>query len=201
MGFLRSKIAACKLRLQAGILAFGSNPAMPRPQVISFRLAPDEHFRLTAAAEAGGISPSVWCRRLVLEQLAGGPPAAAAPAARAPFVDAAAPASPVLEPLSRVVAAKLTDTQYFDLEARAKGAGVTVGTYLRRLVQGQPPTSRWPLARAAIVQLSKVGANLNQLVKLAHQGAPWSHELTSAVESVLAQVRSLRQALQVESRE
>ncbi|HXO40006.1 MAG TPA: plasmid mobilization relaxosome protein MobC, partial [Thermoanaerobaculia bacterium] len=108
---------------------------------------------------------------------------------------------PVVEPLSRVVAAKVTDSIYFDLETRAKGAGVTVGTYLRRLLQGQPPTPRWPLARAAIVQLSRVGANLNQLVKLAHQGAPWPGELTRAVESVLAQVRSLRQALQVESRE
>ena len=174
---------------------------MPRPQVISFRLAPDEHSRLAATAAAAGLSPSTWCRRLLLERLAGGPPPAVPAPARAPALDAAAPAAPVVEPLSRVVAAKVTDSIYFDLEARAKGAGVTVGTYLRRLLQGQPPTPRWPLARAAIVQLSRVGANLNQLVKLAHQGAPWPHELTRAVESVLAQVRSLRQALQVESRE
>ena len=175
---------------------------MPRPTVISFRLAPDEHLRLSAAAAAVGLSPSAWCRRRLLDQLAGGPSPAAAPASPAPSAAAAAPADAAAEePLSRVVAAKVTASQYFDLEARAKGAGVTVGTYLRRLVQGQPPTSRWPLARAAIVQLSKVGANLNQLVKLAHQGMPLPHELVTAVEGVLAQVRGLRQALQQEPRE
>lgn len=49
-------------------------------------------------------------------------------------------APPLVEPLSHVVAAKVTDSIYFDLETRTKGAGVAVRTYLRRLVQGQPPT-------------------------------------------------------------
>jgi len=67
-------------------------------------------------------------------------------------------------------------------------------------VCGQPPTARWPLARAAIVQLARVGNNLNQLVKLAHSGAPLSLELYAVVQQVLAEVRRVRRALQVEPR-
>jgi hypothetical protein len=204
-----------------GILAYGSN-AMARPQVIGFRLSPEEHSRLAAAAAASGLTPSVWSRRVVLSQLgqraaaaaagdvAGvGPSTAPAAAARAPpaaaapvsFADAAAAAAAAAEPLSRVVGAKLTPSQYFDLDARAKAAGVTIGTYLRRLIEGRPPTGRWPLARAAILQLARAGTNLNQLVKLAHQGAPLPRELAAAVEGVLGEVRRLRRALQAEPRE
>jgi hypothetical protein len=179
---------------------------MARPQVIGFRLSPEEHSRLAAAAQASGLTLATWSRRAVLDQLAGGagaagdvqPPAAAVPA---PFAHAAAQPATSAEPLSRVVGAKLTPSQYFDLEARAKAGGVTIGTYLRRLIEGRPPTGRWPLARAAILQLSKVGTNLNQLVKLAHQGTPLPRELTIAVEGVLGEVRRLRQALQAEPRE
>jgi Bacterial mobilisation protein (MobC) len=199
---------------------------MPRPQVIGFRLSPEEHAHLAAAARASGLTPATWSRRAVLDQLAAGsgargasagaaaagdiaPPAAAsrapaaatAPATSADTAAAAAAAAAATEPLSRVVGAKLTPSQYFDLEVRAKAAGVTIGTYLRRLVAGRPPTGRWPLARAAILQLSKVGTNLNQLVKLAHQGTPLPRELAIAVESVLGEVRGLRRALQAEPRE
>jgi Bacterial mobilisation protein (MobC) len=62
-------------------------------------------------------------------------------------------------------------------------------------VQGQPPTPRWPLARKAIVELSGVGNNLNQLTKLANQGTPLPADLHAAVQSVLAQVRAVRKAL------
>jgi len=177
---------------------------MPGPNVIAFRLTAEEHARLAAAAAAAGLAPAGWCRRAVLEQLAAAaPPAPAAPVAASPAPAAAAPAGGALgaEPLSCTVAARLTPSQLFDLEARAKGAGVTVGTYLRHLVQGQPPTARWPLARAAIVQLSRAGNNLNQLVKLAHQGTPMPLHLYSAVERLLEEVRSVRRALQAEPRE
>jgi hypothetical protein len=176
---------------------------MPRPSLIAFRLTLEEHERLAAAARAGRLAPAAWCRRTVLEQLvAGAPPAAAtlSPAGPAPLPGVPAVAAVAAEPLSCVVAARLTPSQHFDLEARAKGAGVTVGTYLRRLVQGQPPTARWPLARAAIVQLARVGNNLNQLVKLAYAGAPLPHQLQGTVQSVLAEVRRVRRALQEEPR-
>jgi hypothetical protein len=94
-----------------------------------------------------------------------------------------------------VVGAKLTASQYFDLDARAKAAGVPIGAYLRRLILGQPPTARWPLARKAIVELARVGNNLNQLVKLAHGGTLLPAELHRAVENTLAAVRTLRRAL------
>jgi hypothetical protein len=179
---------------------------MPRPQVIAFRLTPEEALRLAAAAQAAGLSPAAWSRRLVLDQLAG--PAAAAGAAAAPAApsaanapaplagaDTAAAAAAAAEPLSRVVGAKLTASQYFDLDARAKAAGVPIGAYLRRLILGQPPTARWPLARKAIVELARVGNNLNQLVKLAHGGTLLPAELHRAVENTLAAVRTLRRAL------
>jgi hypothetical protein len=184
---------------------------MTRSHLVAFRLTPEEHARLAAAARACRFAPAAWCRRTVLEQLA----AAAAPASTAPL-PTPAPQPPVVvdgaaggpiaagpaqaEPLSRVVGARLTPSLYFDLEARAKGAGVTVGTYLRHLVRGHPPTARWPLARAAIVQLARVGNNLNQLVKLAHSGSPLPLDLHAAVLRVLGEVRSLRKALHDEPR-
>jgi mobilization protein NikA len=198
----------------------GSRPgakAMTRSHLVAFRLTPEEHACLAAAARPGRLAPAAWCRRTVLEQLAAAvpppvtvTPLAATPPSTAPLastepqppvaggVPAAGPAQN--EPLSRVVGARLTPSLYFDLETRAKGAGVTVGTYLRHLVRGHPPTARWPLARAAIVQLARVGNNLNQLVKLAHSGAPLSLELYAVVQQVLAEVRRVRRALQVEPR-
>ena len=187
---------------------------MTRSHLVAFRLTPEEHARLAAAARAGRLAPAAWCRRTVLEHLAAAAasatptPAAATPptaplAAAGPLpatagVPAAGPVQ--AEPLSRVVGARLTPSLYFDLETRAKGAGVTVGTYLRHLVRGHPPTARWPLARAAIVQLARVGNNLNQLVKLAHSGTPLPLELHATVLRVLGEVRSLRKALQDEPR-
>ena len=91
-------------------------------------------------------------------------------------------------------------------ESRSEGGKVgldvdqRLGTYLRHLVRGRPPTARWPLARAAIVQLAKAGNNLNQLVKLAHSGTLLSAALLGAVRSVLAEVRAVRRALQDEPR-
>ena len=188
--------------------------AMTRSHLVAFRLTPEEHAHLAAAARAGRLAPAAWCRRTVLAHLAATAPpaattlAAAVPPAAAPLaatsplpaagVAAAGPAQ--AEPLSRVAGARLTPSLYFDLETRAKGAGVTVGTYLRHLVRGHPPTARWPLARAAIVQLARVGNNLNQLVKLAHSGTPLPLELHATVLRVLGEVRSLRRALQDEPR-
>lgn len=182
--------------------------AMTRSHLVAFRLTPEEHARLAAAARAGRLAPAAWCRRTVLEHLAAAAPPAAATSAAAPLAAASplpaagvAAAGPVqAEPLSHVVGARLTPSLYFDLETRAKGAGVTVGTYLRHLVRGHPPTARWPLARAAIVQLARVGNNLNQLVKLAHSGTPLPLDLHAVVLRVLGEVRSLRRALQDEPR-
>jgi hypothetical protein len=183
---------------------------MTRSHLVAFRLTPEEHARLAAAARACRFAPAAWCRRTVLEQLAAAAAASTAPlpstAPQPPVAGGVAVGGPVaagpaqVEPLSRVVGARLTPSLYFDLETRAKGAGVTVGTYLRHLVRGHPPTARWPLARAAIVQLARVGNNLNQLVKLAHSGSPLPLELHASVLRVLGEVRNLRRALQDEPR-
>ena len=179
---------------------------MKQSAPLAFRLPAEDYSRIAEAAAAAGVTPSVWCRRLVLDRLAGDPPregVAPAPsrALPVPFADAAAEAAAAAEPLSRVVGAKLTESQYFDLDVRAKSAGVTIGAYLRGLVAGQAPTPRWPLARKAIVELSRVGNNLNQLVKLAHEGTPLAAELYAAVQGLLAEVRALRTALFEEPRE
>jgi Bacterial mobilisation protein (MobC) len=171
---------------------------MTRTHLVAFRLTPEEHAGVSAAARAGRLAPAAWCRRAVLEQLAAAAPPAAGSLAGVAGGLVTKPAQ--AEPLSRVVGARLTPSLYFDLETRAKAAGVTVGTYLRHLVRGHPPTARWPLARAAIVQLARVGNNLNQLVKLAHSGSPLPLELHATVLRVLGEVRNLRRALQDEPR-
>jgi hypothetical protein len=167
---------------------------------INLRVPADAAFRLSTAARASGFTLSAWCRRRLLEQPAG---LAALPTAAAParLADAAAEAAAKAEPLSRVVSTKLTRSQHFDLDARAGAAGLTVGRYLRVLIAGERPSGRWPLVRKAIVELSRVGNNLNQLVKLAHQGTLLPADLLSAVTRVLRQVRALRDALMADAEE
>src|ERR1700676_814000 len=105
---------------------------MTRSRLIAFRLTPEEHAALAAAARAGRLAPAAWCRRAVLEQLAAGaPPAAGSPAAAVPAPVAGVPAGSAVaaEPLSCIVGARLTPSQRFDLEARAKDPRGTRGPH------------------------------------------------------------------------
>jgi hypothetical protein len=60
--------------------------------------------------------------------------------------------------------------------------------------------SRAPTTHDSGSAATRVGNNLNQLVKLAHSGAPLSLELYGVVQQVLAEVRRVRRALQGEPR-
>jgi len=124
------------------------HPAAPGSS--PFRLASDGHFRLTAAAEAGKLRPSsgaaAWC--------SSGSPARRRSSSR----------SPTWWPRrSRI---RSISTSRRAPRAPAWRSAPTCAGWCR----GSRRRSRWPLAHAAITLLSKVGANLNQLVKLAHPG-------------------------------
>ena len=52
-----------------------------------------------------------------------------------------------------------------------------------------------PSARAAVVALSRVGNNLNQLTRLAHGGTLLSRDLFSAIEVLRAEIHRLREEI------
>ena len=77
------------------------------------------------------------------------------------------------EALSVVVVTRLKEREAARVRAEAEAAGLSVGAYVRRRLFGRPVASR-VLARSvdtAQVELARVGTNLNQLVRRAHQTA------------------------------
>jgi hypothetical protein len=164
----------------------------PRPPLIAFRLNSAPYSRVAAAALAAGLSPSAWCRRELLNQfLLAQPREIAGASTRA----AATRGRPKAEPLSAVLGTKVTASQRADLEVRAHAAGLTIAAYLRSLIGGHRPSSTWPLARKAIAELGRVGNNLNQLTKLAHQGRIMVPELLAALTATYALLQRLAAAL------
>ena len=99
---------------------------------------------------------------------------------------------------TRTVATRLTADEHAALHDRATAAGLAVGTYLRHLLRGLPPAPRRPLTRTAVVALNRVGNNLNQLTKLAHTGVLLPRDLLATLQAVHAEVRRLREALELE---
>ncbi|HVT16379.1 MAG TPA: plasmid mobilization relaxosome protein MobC [Thermoanaerobaculia bacterium] len=82
------------------------------------------------------------------------------------------------------------------LDSHAQLAGVGRATLLRRMVlRYRPRRSVAPAVNlAAVGELNAIGNNLNQLVKLLHQGrAPLG--LQALLEELLANIRSLRREL------
>ena len=133
---------------------------MARDRHLGIRLSDEELDRIATLAAAAAQTPAAWLRSL-----------ASAPPAPSPEQRAlrAAPGC-----LSRPVSTRLAPAQYEEVAARARACGVSLGAYLRLAVLGVTPVIRPGRAdvRPALAALNRVGNNLNQLAKLAHQGMP-----------------------------
>jgi hypothetical protein len=94
------------------------------------------------------------------------------------------PAGPLVGIVSAAEAERLSE--------QARECGLPVAAYLRHVLRGSPPSLRRPEARAAVVALSRVGNNLNQLTRLAHGGTLLPRDLLLAVEALRAEVYRVR---------
>jgi|ERR1044071_1074441 hypothetical protein len=159
---------------------------MRRTHHLGVRLSDDELTRLLPAAADAGMSPAAWLRHVALASLSAGAPPSLAP-----------PELSATDRLTRTVGTRLTAAQYAALAERAQECGLPVAAYVRRTLLGLTPAARPRRGdvRPAIAALNRIGNNLNQLTKLAHQGMVLSAELASTVARVLAEVRQVRNSL------
>ena len=83
---------------------------------------------------------------------------------------------------------RLSPNEKAELEGRAERAGLSLSEYIRRRALGKPVKTA--VEEEAVRQMQRVGVNLNQLVKRAHQQG------VEAVEGqALSVVRDLREVV------
>ncbi len=156
---------------------------MTRKKLVSVRLSEAQYAQLAAAAATASTSPSAFMRDIVF-------------ASFGLVVSAPAPlASKPAGALVRMVSIRLTVTEAERLAEQARDCELPVATYARLALRGSPPSLRRPDARAAVMALSRVGNNLNQLTRLAHGGTLLSRDLSFAVETLRAEVYRVRDAI------
>jgi hypothetical protein len=165
-------------------LAFGSKEKtaiMTRTRLVTIRLSDVEYTRLATAAEAAQTSVSAVLRHLACASFDAPLPA---PASLAP-----APAGL----LTCKVSSRLTPTEAEKLAERARECDLPIAVYVRQVLRGISPSAHRPQAHAALVALSRVGNNLNQLTRLAHGGTLISRDLFGAIQDLRAEVNGLRE--------
>lgn len=151
-----------------------------RPRRLSVRLSATEHAQLAAAADAAGMRPSSLLRDLALAALA-----LPLPAPRPLEISAAGL-------LTRRVSSRVTAAEAEALGLRARECDLPVAAYVRQILRGSTPSARRPAAREAVVALSRVGNNLNQLTRLAHGGTLIPADLFRAIEALRVEVYRVR---------
>jgi hypothetical protein len=88
---------------------------------------------------------------------------------------------------------RVTLAELAHVERQAFAAGLTAAEFLRRLALGATVTPRRPRADdALLVELNRIGVNINQLARAANSGAP---PASAALRAALAQLRGVLEAL------
>lgn len=90
-----------------------------------------------------------------------------------------------------ILRVRLSDTELAALTQRAEAVNRTVAAYVRDVALGQSPRTRDTMALVAA--LSRVGNNLNQLAKRAHQTG--HVPAAEALDPLLDEVRALIEGL------
>jgi len=158
-----------------------------RIKLLGVRFSAGEFVRISASADALGMTPTAWVRHQALCSLDGKPE---------PQLRFQAP--PATDPpakLTRTAGTRFSEEHFEALSAHARACGLTVTAFIRKVVLGVKPIARRPEIRSAIVAVNRVGNNLNQLVKLANSGVVLTPELVLAVREVLAENRTMLQKL------
>ena len=155
---------------------------MTRQKLVTVRLSAAQYARLAAAAAAASTSSSALypgsCVRLPRRR--GSP---------LPHPCATTPAGALV----RTVSCRLTAAEAERLDEQARECEIPVAAYVRLVLRGHTPSVGRPVAHAAVVALSRVGNNLNQLTRLAHGGTLLSRDLFSAIEILRAEIHRLRE--------
>jgi mobilization protein NikA len=158
-----------------------------RIKLLGVRFSAGEFVRISASADALGMTPTAWVRHQALCSLDGKP--GPAPRFQAP------PAADPPAKLTRTAGTRFSEEQFEALSAHARACGLTVTAFIRKVVLGVKPIARRPEIRSAIVAVNRVGNNLNQLVKLANSDVILAPELVLVVREVLAENRTMLQRL------
>lgn len=130
--------------------------AIEKTKYCSFRVTPEEKKYIKAMARSRGMNESEYLRVIVFEERR----------KEVKFVKEVIAGQYLKD---RVVASRLTENEYNEIEQKAKLAHINMSRFLARsalekeitVINGMKDLSH---------QLSKMGNNLNQLTKLAHQG-------------------------------
>jgi len=155
---------------------------MQRPKVVAIRLSKAEHERLAAAAAAAWTTPSALFRRLAFASLE-----------TSIETRATEPASSGC--LTAIVSTRLTPSEAESLAQKATECDLPLAAYLRIMLRGTTPSAHRPVARAAVVALSRVGNNLNQLTRLAHSGTLIGPELLRTIDALRVEVYRVREEI------
>jgi hypothetical protein len=156
---------------------------MTREKLVTVRLSTAQYARLAAAAAAASTSSSALIRDLVFAAL---DPAGSAPSSLGSTSAGA---------LVRIVSCRLTTAEADRLAEQARDCELPVAAYVRLVLRGSSPKPHRPAVHAAVVALSRVGNNLNQLTRLAHGGTLMSRDLFGAVEALRAEVYRVREEI------
>src|ERR1700680_323695 len=160
---------------------------MARGEKLGVRFSPGELRRVVAAADSLAMPRSAWVRHEALRAAEG--------ASKPPLLFQAPSGRNPSARLTRRLYAYFTEEQFEALEQHTRACGLTLSGFMRQLVLGFRPIARRPPARSAIVAVNRVGANLNQLLRLAGDGIVLAPDLIHAVAAVLDEIHSLRDAL------
>lgn len=112
------------------------------------------------------------------------------------------PTTPSTRPRAYHLGVRLTQDEEAALLARASELGCSLSELARAALLSVPldPRRFPPLNRDSVEQLARLGNNLNQLVKLLHEGrAPVG--IKSALTDLLAKVETLREELHLSAQE
>jgi Mobilization protein NikA len=155
-----------------------------RIKLLGVRFSAGEFVRLSAWADAQGLTPTAWVRHQALSAINGKP--------EPPARFQAPPTADSPAKLTRTAGTRFSEEQLEALAAHANACGLTVTAFIRKVILGVKPVARIPATRAAIVAVNRVGNNLNQLVRLANSGVVLAPELLGVLREVHAEFRALQ---------
>ena len=93
-----------------------------------------------------------------------------------------------------VVSVRLTTFERARVEAKAAQTGLSLSDYCRRAILGHRVTASTEPQRVnteALVELNRVGVNLNQIARVANRGAPLPRSFPETLSVVFAAVERL----------
>lgn len=93
-----------------------------------------------------------------------------------------------------VISVRLTIFERAGVEAKAAQSGLTLSDYCRRAILGHRITASTEPQRVnteALVELNRVGVNLNQIARVANRGEPLPRSFAETLSAVLVAVERL----------